>query len=324
MNVGLDIGYSAVKAVSGERRVSFPSLVGTPDLSRFAFSENGQERDIVLELGGGPVLVGAGAVEQSRFVSRREDRAWIESDEYRALFLAALGELSPATAVGLVVVTGLPVAFYDDRDRLALVLNGEHKAARPDRRSQSFHVADCRVVPQPFGALLAAALDDRGRIVEHDLAGRVGVIDVGGKTTNILSVSRMRELSRETTSLSLGGWDAVRALRDFLSAHYPGLEVRDHQLAEAIVARRINYYGQPVDLGPAVEAALAPMAEQIIAGATQLWNGGATLDAILIAGGGALLFGERIKRHFRHAIVAPDPVFANAVGYWKLAQRIGK
>ena len=40
MNVGLDIGYSAVKTVSGDRRVTFPSVVGTPDRARFSLDGN--------------------------------------------------------------------------------------------------------------------------------------------------------------------------------------------------------------------------------------------------------------------------------------------
>jgi len=318
LNIGIDIGYSAVKAVSGERRVTFPSIVGTPDLARFGLSE-GQE--IVLATANGPVLVGQGAVEQSRFVNRREDRAWIESDEYYTLFLAALSELSGATSVDVTLITGLPVAFYSDHAHLAGILHSEHHIARTGRRAQLIRVLDCRVIPQPFGALLSAALDDRGRLVNHDLAGRVGVIDIGGKTTNILSVSRLRELARETASLSLGGWDIVRAVRESLAVRCPGLDLRDHQLVEAIAARQVSYYGEVLDLGPVVETILDPLAEQIIAQATQLWNGGAALDAILVAGGGALLLGKRILRHFRHARLVDDPIFANAIGYWKLAMR---
>ena len=141
-------------------------------------------------------------------------------------------------------------------------------------------------------------------------------------TSNLLSVKRLAEIGRETESVSVGAWDVVRAVRAFLADHCPNLELRDHQVIESIVARQVRYYGQPVDLGPVVDAALEPMANQVIAQATQLWNGGASLDAVLVAGGGALLLGPRIKAHFRHARVVNDPVFANAEGYWKLAQRL--
>jgi len=319
MNIGLDIGYSAVKAVTGDRRVTFPSAVGTPEKARFSL--NGETTIILLQPD--HVQVGEGAIRQSRFLHRREDRHWVESPEWYALFLAALTELSTATAAELRIVTGLPVAFYADRQVVRDRILGEHRVQREGRRFQRFTVTDCAVIPQPFGALLAACLDDRGRIANPTLAaGAVGVIDVGGKTTNLLSVSRLTEISPETDSVAVGAWDAVRAIRTWLADRYPGLEeLRDHQVVDAIIERRVKYYGDPVDLKAIVDETLEPLADQVVAAASQLWNGGATLDAILITGGGGLLLGPYIARHFRHARVVEDPVFANALGYWRLAQR---
>jgi len=320
MNLGLDLGYSAVKAVAGQRRKTFPSVVGTPEVARFSLGE--QEESIVLTVPA-HVMVGRCAMAQSRFVNRREDRAWIESTEYYHLFLASLTEITSATAADLLLVTGLPLAFFGDREDLRSRLIGTHKVTREGRHAQMFRVAECRVIPQPFGALLATALDDRGRIADREMAtGSVGVIDVGGKTTNLLSVRRLAEIGRQTESISVGAWDIVRAVRGYLTDHCPNLELRDHQVSEAILARQVRYYGKPVDLSPIVEDALQPMANQVIAQATQLWNGGASLDAILVAGGGALLLGPFIKAYFRHARIVADPVFANAEGYWKLAQRL--
>lgn len=319
MNVGLDIGYAASKAISGERRVSFPSVVGSPD--RPAFSLDG-DRALYLDTPG-PALVGEGAVEQSRFWARREDRRWVESHEWYTLAMAALSELTTASGVELCIVTGLPVAFYGDRELVLRRLRGGHRVQRHGRHAQSFAVTSCRVIPQPFGAVLAATLDTSGRIVDNALAlGRVGLIDVGGKTTNLLSVHGLREVGRETTSLNAGAWDCMRAVRAWLAEHCPDLELRDHQVIDAMIARRTRYYGEPVDLGAVVDEAVEPLADQVIAAAGQLWNGAAALDAILIAGGGALMLGDRIRRHFRHARVVEDPVFANAQGFWRYAVRM--
>jgi hypothetical protein len=77
---------------------------------------------------------------------------------------------------------------------------------------QTFKVIDCRVIPQPFGGLLAKALDDRRNVAGKDLAtGNVSVTDLGGKTTNLLSVSRLPEIGRETANVNVGpgtwyGW----------------------------------------------------------------------------------------------------------------------
>lgn len=322
MYTGIDLGYNAVKAITDGRRVSFPSAVGSPDKARFSL--NGEGAGIVLT---SPthVLVGESAVNQSRFLNRREDRKWVQGDDYLALFLAAITELTTATSVDVSLVTGLPVAFYDDKDQVQARLLGEHRPQREGRRAQLVRVNEVRVIPQPFGSLLAAVLDERGQIADPGLArSAVGVIDVGGKTCNLLSVNRLAEIGRETVSVNVGGWDLVRAVRDWLSKSYPGLDdMRDHALAAAIQARELRYYGEDlVEFPQMIDDLAADLAGQVIAEASHLWNGGATLDAILVTGGGALLLGEHIRRQWRHARLAADPVYGNAVGYWKMARRL--
>ena len=323
MNIGLDVGYSETKAISGSRQAIFPSAVGTPDKARFSL--NGHQSIILIQ----PhhVQIGAGAVKQSRFLHRREDRRWIESDDWYNLAMAALTGLTSAKAAELHVVTGLPVAFYDDKQVVRDRLLGRHQTQREGTHAQTLTITDCRVIPQPFGALLAATLDDRGRIADATLAGgTVGIIDIGGKTTNLLSVSRLTEIGHETESVNTGAWNAVRSVRRWLvdPAHCPDLDLRDHQIIQAIITRQVRYFGEVIDLSEAVDAALEPLAEQVLAAASQLWNGGAQLDAILAAGGGALLLGPYIERHFRHARIVDDPVYANARGFWRFAERLSR
>jgi len=321
MNVGMDIGYSDTKAICGDRRVTFPSVVGTPDKARFSVNGAGAQDIILTEPAN--VAVGDAAVIQSRHLMRREDRGWIESDEWYTLALAALTELTTGTVAELTVVTGLPVAFYTDKEKVVQRLMGEHRAARDGRRAQVFKVHTARVVPQPFGALLALTLNDSGKVADPDLAnGTVGVVDVGGKTCNLLSVHKLSEVGRETSSVSAGAWDVARAVERWLAENYPNLELRAHQVMNAIKTRHVKYFGEVIDLGDVIDAALAPMAEQVIAECSQLWNGAGTLDTILVTGGGALLLGPAIQAHFRHARVVADPVYANALGFYRLAQRV--
>jgi plasmid segregation protein ParM len=321
MNVGLDIGYSDTKAVSDKIQKIFASVTGTPDESDFAFSENGA---IVLE---SPdyVLVGAAAVRKSRHAPRWEDRDWIKTDEYYHLFLAALTEITKATSADMWIVTGLPIAFYSDKDILREIMIGEHRPERKDRGwAQIFRVKDVRVIPQPFGCLLSEAINNSGVVANANLLnGEVGIIDVGGKTTNLLSVSEASEVRPETASVSKGAWDVVRAVADWLTANTK-LQPRDHQIVDHIKGvKSLKERGQELDLAPVINAELGPMAKEVIAKATQLWNGGDALDAILVSGGGAHLIGDAIKKRFPHArVVRGDPVYANALGYWRFAQHL--
>jgi hypothetical protein len=265
--------------------------------------------------------VGQGAARQSRHIKRREDRNWIESSEWYHLFLAALTELTTAS-VDVTLVTGLPVAFYGDKTKLQNILVGEHQAQRQGRARQTFNVTACRVVPQPFGALLSECVNNAGSIVQKP--GDVGVIDVGGKTTNLLSVRGFEEIARQTSSVNVGAWDVARAVRTHLADRCPDLDLRDDALMAAVQTGAVKYYGEQVNLDGAVSGQLDEMAAQVVAEATQLWNGGAGLDYILVTGGGALLLGDRLARHFPHLRVVGEPVWANALGYWRFAQYVGR
>lgn len=326
MNLGLDIGYSDVKGCSGERRFSFPSVTGTPNLSRFSLNSS---RDILLATegrAGRTYLVGEGAM-QSRFTSRREDRDWLDSEEYGLFIQAAFSELSTSTApVELTVVSGLPISYYErDAERLKARLLGEHRITRLRRSPQTFRVNRCKIVPQGVGALLSLALDDKGGMGDKELVtGTAGIIDIGGKTTNFVAVNRLREQPAESGSIDIGAWDAVRQMREYLDGHYPGLTLKDHQVNEALQGRAIKYEGRRIDLAGVVDSILEPLAADIAARAGQLWNGGAGLDRLLVAGGGALLVGDYLRQHknLRRLEVVDNPAFANAVGYWKYAQYI--
>jgi plasmid segregation protein ParM len=323
MKVGIDIGYSAVKVRSNIIRSTFPSVVGTPERARF--SVHGSSSAMILDIPDtGKYLVGSGAVEQSRMIKRREDRQWIYSQEYYTLMIAAMVTLSEQLTPKLSVVTGLPVAFYSDREELRRRFQaGEHRVTMDGRSTQSFEILECRVVPQPFGALLNEVLDDEGNIADAALAeGKVGVIDCGGKTTNLLSVHRLAERVRETASVNMGGWDIVRAIRMVLQEEVPELDLRDHEIINAVINGHVEYYGKTHDLEKQIDAIVVPMAEQVIAEASQMWNGGANLSQILITGGSALLLGKFLLKHFQHAYIVEDPVFGNVNGFYKFAQRL--
>ncbi|RMF05248.1 MAG: ParM/StbA family protein [Chloroflexi bacterium] len=319
MQAGIDIGYNAGKFVTDSRRASFASVVGTPTRQRF--SVNGHQNEILLTVAGQSWLVGDSAVENSRFLKRREDRHWVDSEEYLVVALAGLSELTTANGVEVKLVTGLPVNYFADKSTVEQRLRGEHRVQRAGRNAQRFSITDIRVVPQPFGTLLNEALDQRGNLGQPELAGRVGVIDIGGKTTNILSANKLAELPGETVSINLGGWDIIRQLREQLAEVVPDLELRDHELAAVLRERRVRVAGEWIDL-PKIDDILTPMADQVSGTIQQLWGSALRLDVILISGGGAHLIGDRLRQQFKQARVVKSPVYANALGFWKLSQRL--
>ncbi len=316
MILGQDNGYDAIKVVTRDKQVSFKSLVGPykPSL----FSLNGRH-DIVLVDEAGQWVVGDGAVGQSLFLKRREEGDWYRTADYRRLMLAGFGQATSARGVRLLVVTGLPVSYYQPgKAEVEALFSGVHRVELLNRPAQRIEVELCRVVPQPFGTIFDQAMDSNGRVVDRELAqGPTGVIDIGGKTTNLLQMSNFRDDSARITAINLGAWDLVRAVQEHLNRDYPDLEVSEPELMTAVRAGQIWYHDRFVDLTPAIEPMLAEMGEVIEATARQLWRGGANLRRLLLTGGGANLLGPRLQQVFRQAELVPDSRFANARGYWK-------
>jgi len=327
LSIGLDLGYGFSKVASSLGETIFASAVGTPEVGRFGLNLNGT-RQLVVD--GSTWLVGEEAVEQSRFLQRREDRRWIESDEYHTLFVAALDAAINGNGGEhqVLLVTGLPLAYYADKDALENRLLGRFTVQRKGQTPRHVRIQECRVVPQPFGSLFSLAFNEQSQIVDGELLDSpTGIIDIGSKTTNILATTHARELLRESGSVNTGGWDVVRAVRAHLAQVCGDAEPRDHEVAQAIVERKFYYHGRPVDLGSVIDGIVEPFAEQIAAQASQLWNRGASMRHILISGGGAHLIGQTLKQHFsRHADVRVinDSQMANVRGYYRFAQFLAR
>ena len=323
MIAGIDTGYYKTKEIvqdsaGGIKKIAFTSVSGRYRKSNFSL--NGHQ-DIVLNDEDGQWIIGEGATGQTRFIQRREDGRWYQSSAYRRLMLAAFGQATSGTAVKMQIVTGLPVAYYRaGKEELEAIFLGQHRVALAGRPAQRIEVQTCRVIPQPFGAIFALAMNDAGRVVNKSLVkGPTAVIDIGGKTTNLLRVIDLKDDSARTTSINTGGWDIVRDIGDFLTATYPDMALSEAQIMEAVTERRIWYHDQFVDISAAVAEITAEMANVIHSKATQLWNGGGDLRHLLITGGGAYLIGQSLKTYFPQAAIAPDAQFANALGYWKFA-----
>ncbi len=321
--IGIDLGYASVKVIAAGKQMQFPSIVGSPERSAFRF---GSDNIFTITIDNRTYNVGESAIEQSRFATRQEDRDWYKSREYLVLLHAALSSIWPAGHHEAVCVTGLPVAFYEaDKTELKELFEQEmHIVIRDGNTAVPVNIVKCYVIPQVMGTLLNEALNSDGQIVNPTIAeGRVGVIDIGGNTTNFLHAYKMGDIKRETTSINLGGWDAMRAVRPMIEEKCPDVQYADHEISEAIARGTIRYNGADIDLTDSVAPILEPMAEQLIAKAKELWpGGGARLDTILLSGGGSLLLGDRIAAQLSHSDVkiVEDSVFANASGYYKLAK----
>lgn len=318
----VDVGYFQTKAATDGRRAILLSILGEVQQAHLDLALAERNGYVQIETDDGAWLVGEDALEQSGLRTRRQDRGWIETPEYRALFLAAITELTQATSVAIQLVTGLPVAYFADRDILKERLAGVHSVKRIGQRAQRIEIGDVVVLPQGLAAVLAEALDDRGKIRPGPVAeGMVGLVDVGGHTVNVATFKNLREIARQTASIDAGMWGPLAEIGKRINAAYPGQELRGHEIAEAIKRGTIRHYGEERDISGIAEDVLRPFARQIIGEASAVWGSAARLDVLLVAGGGAEIVGPALIAEYPHARVVDDPQWANCNGYLKFARR---
>lgn len=215
-----------------------------------------------------------------------------------------------------VCVTGLPATWASDLER-ARALGKRLREGHPAYTS-------IRVIPEPLGLIYAALLDTDGRIVGDSAlqAGAIGVIDLGHHTVDVAIVRSMLPVASALDTWQLGTARALSGIRSQLSARTER-ELSLYDTDGAVRDGWISVAGQTVLLPGGWDQPLIELADQIVARLTESWGNGASLDTILIGGGGAELpiLTAAIQARFRHAVVVDRPQTAIARGYARLARR---
>jgi len=324
--VGEDVGFGVTKAeawIDDEyRTITFPSVLGqaqTLDSYRTGIGGGRRTKARAIEVGGLAYYVGQDALTHSRAQGMRQDRNRIGSDQELILALAALAALDISDAL---IVTGVPVLWWDHRRALVEKWTGRH-AITYGGQQRIITIRQVKVVPQPLGGFYSWALGEDGtaQVPEAELLKPYALLDVGWNTCDLTAVDQLRPVERWSGGEQVGIRKVAEIIRDMVQRQH-GLTIDPHEADAAIHTRQVQVYGEPVDVGPAVDAALATVADQVLARATELWGSGERFKSVLIFGGGAALLGKRLLAAFpRNGLPLPDPGTANARGFARYARR---
>ncbi len=328
ITVGLDIGYGMTKAAADNgRRVCFESRVAPAEFIRFQIDVGAQTQVNGLTLhdtSEGALFVGELASKQGRpgAVRSPRDRDRVTDPITTHLADAAFAMLLPGVKHARVrLVTGLPVAYYRDAFQLSQHLLGTHQILL-DGRSLTVKVEDVLVVPQPFGALLSLILDERGKLLTRAIEmveGRVGVLDIGQHTTDLILVEGLEYIESRSGSIEVGVSTAIDMIRKVLLDEHR-VTYEPHEIELAMRRGWLVIEGRKQPLNGLASERLDPIALAIESETRTLWNI-STLTAIVLAGGGALALKTWLAPRFQQAIYAPDAAMANAAGFLRYGLR---
>ena len=300
--IGIDIGYGNVKVNTGGSAFNFPSIVGNFQENISIGFDHGKLECV--EVDGEKFLVGESAMRHStrHFTSRSRD--WIETTHYKALLKHAMakGGVTGEAAI----TTGLPVGFRADKDRLGTIVM--------EVAEQSGVNARVYVLPQPVGAFFSLLFDDRGSVLDHRLASsRVGILDIGYFTTDLLTIDGMSVVEGQLASFKNGVSTALEVIRQDLADKYK-LQLDIRRVEEAVRRGKVSVYGEGKDITAIIAKRLGELEAEIQAQAQTIWGNAADLDRVILAGGGAAMLSPYLKL-YRHATVIRNAAEANATGF---------
>ncbi len=314
--LGADIGYGFVKVIGERSTVCFPSVVGPAVEAVYTSELLRDSQPVAYHIGERIWFVGQAAERQSPTRLTLLDRSRVTSEQLLVLALAALHQAQPHGPVYL--VTGLPVAYFADRDTLTRRLQGRHHFRAGDEHVY-LEVQRMLVVPQGVGVLYSLMLNDDGQPcpTRLDLAEtNVGLIDVGMCTTDFVRV-------RELEYIEVGSGSIPEAMSQVLTTLQRAVQERWEltlDLHEADLALRtghVRVFGDPHPVRHLVEPAVAMLAERVTAEARQLWGDGRKLDRVLLAGGGGAWLKPTLQAAFPHIELVTDGALANARGFYR-------
>lgn len=329
--VAVDDGYAAIKVVAHEGPLGAPVQMlipttvkaGQDGITAFdATVQGGATTSGWYATGGQKFTVGEHlAGDETRFDGFHVS-AMNRAAIHHALRVAGYG----SRAVDIVV--GLPVAdYYIDGGRNEALIAAKTKnllepvtAIVEARMGQNDDVTvkSVRVASQAVASWLDYALTDDLAIRDGvDVTAPIAVVDIGGRTTDIVVVLNGSMIDHARSGTENVGVINVRSeLAAAIRRKHDVSDLPASLYDRAIRTGHIKMFGKSVDIRQELDEAVVATGERIGTVVMRCIGRGADLGAVLFVGGGAPLF-RHLAERYPHGLVAEDPQFTNARGMIK-------
>lgn len=232
----------------------------------------------------------------------------------------------------VVIATGLPVSYYyfADGQKNETLITAKVDSLGKQVTSGTVPMSSIIrnfVATEAIAAYFDQLMDIEGNpTAEYEMFknSTVGVIDIGGKTTDCAiiypggsHVDASRSGSSDTGVLQLN--DAVEAR---LRAKYDLDNVPPKMIEMAITSNEVKVAGEIHNVEDIVLYEKERLAEQIMIGVRTKIGSGKDLDIVLFVGGGAIVMRDQLSKHYPHSRFPEQPEFANARGMYKIAKYV--
>lgn len=326
--MGIDIGYGFVKITDGQEGYVFPSVVGegtTDATPRIGLQAPARTDDLRIAVDGRLYNVGNLAIRHSRLAARGLSATRVEGNNFKVLFLAALSLFCNQPINTFAVVTGLPPGRMHLVEEMTRQVKGEHRIVRMTAVGPEeclIRVDRLTFVPQPLGTYWSQVLDARGKVREDSrmLEGSIGIIDIGFRTSDLVSVVDGDYVHEQSRTIPVGLVTAYEEIAAALLASY-GVERETYALDEAVIRGEINLAGKRIDITSLRDRAFEQFATKLLVELQSSWQVSA-FDVVMLTGGGSHFLARYLQPHLTQAVVPTDPSTANGRGFLAWANRL--
>jgi plasmid segregation protein ParM len=288
MKRGIDVGNYSLKEFPN---INIKSLVTT--------EENMLGSKLALEYEGSKYYIGEGTFETELNKSAK--------DNFLPLLLTALGFNSNKDSVFQQVVCGLPINQYkSNKDTLEeLVLSKRVREIKLNDEYRKIIVTDFKVYPEGVGAYYSLNTSDD-----------VIIVDIGGRTTEIAYI--VDKKLKASSTVAIGTINIYKDIADKLNGIYT-LDL-DMLAAERILAK--GYFeidGNRTDLSfitDILKKNFSKINDDLI------MKFPVRTEKIILVGGGYKLFERAFKNRYKNSFVADNPIYANSIGFRKVADML--
>jgi len=325
--LGIDVGFGFTKATNGSEFIIFKSLFGeaTDIQFRMSIGDVSFADNLHVTIDDQSYFIGDFAEQQSNVLQFTLDQEKLLAEFLRVLALTAAGSITEKY-VPMNVVSGLPIGYLRQYyQQFVKILTGHHDITfhKPDgtKITRKININKVRMMPQPLGSIFNLLMDDNGKIVNKELAKqKVGVVDIGFRTTDFSIFDQLRYVERGSTTTDTGISKSFGVIAKKLREEC-GVSIEVYRLYKAVQAGVIKIRGKEYNIEKLRDQVFSHAAGVIANDIERLWAEDWDMDAIVLTGGGAMELADYLQPLVvGNVIPAKNDIDArlnNVQGYYK-------
>ncbi|MFA5906383.1 MAG: ParM/StbA family protein, partial [Desulfobacula sp.] len=247
---------------------------------------------------------------------------------FKILAVTAAG-LCTDTPAPIQIVTGLPVGYMKrDTKRLKELILGVHPIIyhHPDGKDviRKINIDKVHVIPQPIGSIFNLIFDEQGRIIDKALAAqKIGVVDIGFKTTDFSIFDHLQYIERGSSTLDSGISKCFSAIAGKLRQE-SNINIELFRMFKFIESGMIKIRGKEYNINNLKKRVYTHAASAIVSDLNRLWENDWDIDSIILSGGGSVELADYLISGIEGNIIPipknVDARFNNVQGYCKFGR----